>query len=154
MNLSGTTIINATRTSVWDFLTSPDRVSGCVPGLESMTIVIPDKQFQAVAAIGFGSIRARFTTDVEWLELSPPGKARMKAHGTAPGSAVDVIAELDLVAMEDGATKLGWSAEVSIVGSIASLANRMMGSVAEKISAQFFDCVRKYLESPKNQTDK
>jgi carbon monoxide dehydrogenase subunit G len=44
------------------------------------------------------------------------------------------------------ATALKWTAEVTITGTIASLASRMMGSVAQKISGQFFDCVRAKVE--------
>lgn len=147
MKLNGTTTINAPQVAVWEFVTSPDRVSGCVPGLESMTILEADKRFQAVASIGFGNIRARFTTEVEWLELDGPKSARMAAHGTAPGSAVDVIAELHLESIADATTRLDWVADVNIVGTIASLANRMMGSVTEKISGQFFDCIRRQIET-------
>lgn len=147
MNVNGTATIQAERQRVWEFLTHPEGVSQCVPGLESMTILEVDKRFQAIAAVGFGNIKARFDAEVEWLDLVPPETARMKAHATAPGSAVDVIAEIKLDAVGEDQTVLHWSADINIVGTIASLANRMMGSVTDKLSAQFFDCVRQKIEA-------
>ncbi|MBI3361916.1 MAG: carbon monoxide dehydrogenase subunit G [Chloroflexi bacterium] len=147
MHLEGTTTITAPREKVWKFLTDPNFVSKCAPGLETMEIVTPDKQFRAVASIGFGTVKARFVTDVEWLELDEPNRAKMKAHGTAPGSAMDAVSEMFLTQGANGATEMKWTADVVVVGTIASLASRMMGSVTQKLTAAFFDCVKKQIEA-------
>jgi carbon monoxide dehydrogenase subunit G len=47
----------------------------------------------------------------------------------------------------DGGTRMTWSAEVVVSGTITSLASRMMGSVSKKIANNFFDCVRGVLEA-------
>lgn len=146
MHLEGTTAIQAPRDKVWKFLTDANAVGKCAPGLETMEIITPDQKFRAVASIGFGTVKARFVTDVEWVELDAPNWAKMKAHGTAPGSAMDATAEMFLTNGPDGATDMKWMAEVVVVGTIASLASRMMGSVTQKLTAAFFDCVKKKIE--------
>lgn len=146
MKVNGTATIKASIETVWKFLTNPEGVSQCVPGLEEMKVIIPDEKFQAIASVGLGNIKARFTTDVEWLELTAPSLARMKAHGTAPGSAVDVVAEMHLTSESPGHTRLDWQADVSILGTLAALASRMMGSVTDKMAQQFFDCVKAKIE--------
>jgi carbon monoxide dehydrogenase subunit G len=146
MKLDGEVTINADRQKVWDFLTDPEAVSQCAPGLESMKIVEPDKQFEAVAALGFGTVKVRFVTNVYWVELDAPNLAKMTAHGTAPGSAADVTGGMQLEDTDDGGTKMTWSADVVVSGTITSLASRMMGSVSKKIANSFFECVRGYLE--------
>ena len=146
MKLDGEVTISADRQKVWDFLTDPEAVSQCAPGLESMKIIEPDKQFQATAALGFGTIKVRFVTDVRWVELDAPNLAKMTAHGTAPGSAADVTGEMRLEDTADGGTRMTWSADVMVSGTITSLASRMMGTVSKKIANSFFDCVRGYLE--------
>ena len=70
----------------------------------------------------------------------------MKAHGTAPGSAVDVVANMAMSDGEGGSTDLAWSAHVTVSGTITSLASRLMGSVAKKVTTAFFDCVKKKIE--------
>ena len=46
----------------------------------------------------------------------------------------------------DGATVLDWSSDITVVGAIASLAMRLMGTVTQKVTDSFFDCVRKRIE--------
>ncbi len=146
MHFEGTATIAAPRGRVWECLTNPELVSRCVPGLESLEIVVPGEKFRAVAGVGFGTVRARFVTDVEWLDLQPPDRARMKLHGTAPGSAVDASSEMVLTDAGDGTTHLRWAADVTVLGTIASLAARLMGGVAQRLTDTFFDCIRKRIE--------
>ena len=146
MNFKGTVTIKAPREKVWHFLTTPEELTHCAPGLESLDVVAPNERFRAVASVGFGAVKARFVADAEWLDLDPPNYAGMKVHGKAPGSAVDVKSEMQLSDGADGATVLDWSADVTVVGAIASLAARLMGSVAQKLTASFFDCVRARIE--------
>jgi carbon monoxide dehydrogenase subunit G len=147
MKLDGEVTINAERQKVWHFLTDPEAVSQCAPGLESMKIIEPDKQFEAIAGLGFGTVKVRFVTDVHWIELDAPNFAKMTAHGTAPGSAAEVTGDMRLEDTADGGTKMTWSADIMVSGTITSLASRMMGSVSKKIANSFFDCVRGYLEA-------
>ncbi len=147
MRLQGAVNIKASRQRVWEFLTDPHAVSGCAPGVESLEIVIPDQKFRAVASVGFGSVKARFVTDVDWVELDAPNRAKMKAHGTAPGSAVDASADMALSDGTDGSTDMRWSADVVVVGTIASLASRLLGSVTQKLTEQFFQCVKQRIEA-------
>ncbi|MEK7441937.1 MAG: carbon monoxide dehydrogenase subunit G, partial [Chloroflexota bacterium] len=132
MNLSGTTTINAPRITVWKFLTDVQAVAQCAPGVESVEVIEPNKKFRATASVGFGSVKVKFSGDGEWVEMDEPNRAVVKGHGKAPGSAADVTAEMILSDTSDGGTEMKWSAEVNIMGSIASIASRMMGTVAQK----------------------
>jgi carbon monoxide dehydrogenase subunit G len=146
MHFEGTLAIQAPRAKVWDYLTDPEKVSKSAPGLESLEIVEPGKKFRATTSIGFGSVKVRFVNDVEWVDLDPPNRAQMKAHGTAPGSGVDATTSMTLTDGQAGATDLAWTADVNVVGTIASLAARLMGGVTKKLTAAFFDSVRKEIE--------
>jgi carbon monoxide dehydrogenase subunit G len=91
-------------------------------------------------------VKARFTTEIEVVEISPPNRAKLKAHGTAPGSAVDVVSEMIISQNSDGSTDLNWTADIVVVGTIASHASRMMGGVTKKLTAALFDCVKEKIE--------
>jgi uncharacterized protein len=147
VRFEGQLSIQAPREKVWAFLTDAEKVSGCAPGLESLEIVEPGKKFRATTSVGFGVVRVRFVNDVEWVEMDPPKKARMKAHGTAPGSGVDAATSMTLTEGTDGATDLAWTADVNVVGTVASLAARLMGSVTQKLTGAFFEKVRESIES-------
>lgn len=147
MQFKDTVTIHAPRQKVWAFLTDANEVARCAPGVESVEVIEEDKKYKAVASVGFGNIKAKFDTDIEFEELNEPDFAKIKVHGTAPGSAVDATAGMTLSDGEGGSTILEWTADVNIMGTIAALANRMMGSVTKKLSAEFFNTVKQKLEA-------
>jgi len=147
MHLEGKVLINAPRERVYEFLTDPNQVTQCAPGVEKVEQIVPGKSFRATASIGFGTIKARFSGNVEWLELEAPNRAKLKGHGTASGSAADVVSEMTLTDAPNGATQLNWTADINIVGQLASLAARLMGTVSQKLTGVFFDCARKKIEA-------
>jgi len=146
MKLEGDVNIQAPREKVWDFLLDIEGMSTCIPGLESLETVESERKYRATASVGLGTVKVRFDADVEWLELERPTRALMKGHGTAPGSAGDATAEMVLSDGPEGSTLLTWWADIVILGTIASLASRMMGSVTKKLTASFFNCVKKQIE--------
>lgn len=147
MRLEGNVTIHAAREKVFDFLIDAESISACVPGLETMEIIEPNKKFHAQAQVGLGTVKVKFDVDIEWVELDRPNRALMKGHGTAPGSAGDVTAEITLLDGPDGSTEINWWADVTIAGTIASLASRLMKPVSKKMTKTFFDCFAKQIET-------
>jgi carbon monoxide dehydrogenase subunit G len=147
MQFEGSVQLNAPREKVWEFLKDPYAVSQCAPGMKSVEVIIPEKQFRVLAGVSFGSVQVAFDTDVELVELEPPNHSKVRAHGRAPGSAVDINGDMFLSDHIQGGTELKWRADVIVVGTIASLASRLMGGVTRKLSDSFFECLKKKIEA-------
>jgi uncharacterized protein len=147
MKFEGTVEIQAPRDRVWAFLMDPNEVGPCGPGVESVEVV-DESHFKAKAKVGIGFISARFNIDMEIAERDEPNRAVIKAHGQAPGSAVDATATMALADGEAGATKMDWTADVLIGGTIASVGARLIEGTANKMIGQTFTCIRTKLESP------
>ena len=146
MQFSGSVEIAAPRERVWAFVIDPNQVGQCGPGVESIE-VIDDTHFKAAAKVGIGFISARFVVNMEFAELQAPDRATIKAHGQAPGSAVDATAEMALSDGADGGTKMDWSADVNIAGTLASVGARLIEGTANKMIGQTFDCMKGKLEA-------
>jgi len=146
MHFEGTVQINAPRDRVWAFVIDPNQVGQCGPGVESIE-VIDDTHFKATAKVGVGFISARFVVNLEFVDLDAPNAATIKAHGQAPGSAVDADARMQLSGADGGGTTMDWSAEVNIAGTIASVGARLIEGTANKMIGQTFDCMRTKLEA-------
>jgi len=146
MHFEGTVQINAPRDRVWAFVIDPNQVGQCGPGVESIE-VIDDTHFKATAKVGVGFISARFVVNLEFVDLDAPNAATIKAHGQAPGSAVDADARMELSNADGGGTTMDWSAEVNIAGTIASVGARLIEGTANKMIGQTFDCMRTKLEA-------
>ena len=146
MKFSGSVPIRAPRARVWAFVVDPEQVGQCGPGVESIEIV-DATHFKAIAKVGIGFISARFHVNLEMAEQEAPERAVIKAHGQAPGSAVDATAEMHLTDAQDGTTVMDWTADVAIAGSLASVGARLIEGTANKMIGQTFDCVRSKLEA-------
>lgn len=146
MLLKGDVAIRAPRKRVWDFLTDPNQIGQCVPGVEKIEIIEPNKKYRGVVSVGLGGVKARFNGDVDVLEMEEPNRAKLKAHGTATGTAADVVSEMSLSDAPENSTIVHWTADVSVSGQLASLAARLMLPVSQKLSEQFYNEVRRRIE--------
>ena len=146
MHFEGSVPIKASREKVWAFVTDPEQVGQCGPGVESID-VIDATHFKAAAKVGIGFINARFNVNMEFAELDAPDRAVIKAHGQAPGSAVDANASMNLSDDGDGGTVMDWVADVNLSGTLASVGARMIEGTANKMIGQTFDCMRAKLET-------
>jgi carbon monoxide dehydrogenase subunit G len=147
MLLKGDVTIRAPRKKVWDFMTDPNQIGQCAPGVEKIEEIEPMKRYRGVVSVGLGSVRAKFNGEVEIVELEEPDRAKLRAHGTATGSVADAVSEMHLSDGPDGATHVHWTADVNVSGQLASLAARLMMPVSQKLAAQFYDEVRRRIEA-------
>ena len=147
MRLQGTTLINAARPVVWEFVTDGEKVAQCAPGVEKIEIIEPRRKFKAVLSVGFGTVKARFNAEIEFTELDEPNRAVFKGRGVSSAGVGDATAEMLLADTADGATEMKWTADVNVGGTLASLASRLMGPVTQKLSAQFFECMKAKIEA-------
>ena len=151
MHFEGSVPIRASRDKVWAFVTDPNQVGQCGPGVEQIEVV-GATHFKATAKVGIGFISARFVVNMAFAELEPPDRATIKAHGQAPGSAVDATAEMRLSDGPDGTTVMDWNADVTIAGTLASVGSRLIEGTANKMIGQTFECIRSRLEAPAEAT--
>ncbi len=146
MHFEGSVPIRASREKVWAFVIDPDQVGQCGPGVEKIEVIDPT-HFKATAKVGIGFISARFVVDMTFAELVAPDKAVIKAHGQAPGSAVDADAFMHLSDGPDGTTVMDWSADVNLAGTLAGVGARLIDGTANKMIGQTFECMREKLEA-------
>ena len=147
MILKGSFTIRARREQVWEFMVDPMAVGGCAPGVGSIEVTVPNQKFKADVAAGFAGTVAKFKTEVEFLELMPPTSAKFKAHGVASNGAVDATSEMTLVELSENLTEVHWTADVVVVGVLASLASRLMEVITRRLTFEFFACMQNRLDT-------
>lgn len=147
MEFSGTQTVAAPIEKVWAFLMDVNNVAACAPGFQSLE-VLEDERWKAVVAVGVGVVKAKFTMDITRPEMQEPEHMTMKGRGKAPGSAVDLFGDMHLTSLEGGETGMDWKATVTVSGTIASVGARLMQGTAERLTGQFFDCLKTKLQAP------
>jgi carbon monoxide dehydrogenase subunit G len=137
LSFSGAPEVAAALANVWPRIIDPYFVGKHGPGVESVNVLDP-RHFKVITAFGVGSIKVRFGIDVELTEVNPPNYFTMVARGKAPGSAVEVTAQMALETITPDRTRLNWKAETEISGTVASIGARLMEGTARKLTEQFW----------------
>jgi len=147
MEFSGSQTITAPMEKVWAFLVDVNNVAACAPGFQSME-ELGEEHWKAILGVGIGAVKAKFTMDVTRPEREDPQHMVVKARGKAPGSAVDMTGDMRLTAVDDQHTRMDWKATAIVSGTIASVGARLLNSAVERLTGQFFDCLKTKLEIP------
>jgi carbon monoxide dehydrogenase subunit G len=145
MTMSGEVQLPASRETVWDKLNDPEVLKTCVPGCEQLDKV-SETEFQAIASIKIGPVKARWKGKVRLSDLDPPNGYKISGEGEggvagfAKGGATVALAE------KDGGTLLSYNVEAQIGGKLAQLGQRLSNSAAKKTADDFFANFAKAVE--------
>jgi carbon monoxide dehydrogenase subunit G len=137
MTMSGEVQLAAARETVWVMLNDPEVLKSCIPGCEQLDKT-SDNEFQAVAALKVGPVKARWKGKVRLLDLNPPTSYRIAGEGEggvagfAKGGATVSLSD------KDGGTLLSYNVEAQIGGKLAQLGQRLINSAAKKTADDFF----------------
>jgi carbon monoxide dehydrogenase subunit G len=135
--MSGEVQLPATREAVWTKLNDPVVLKSCVPGCEQLDKV-SETEFQAVASIKVGPVKARWKGKVRLSDLDPPNGYKISGEGEggvagfAKGGATVALAD------KDGGTLLTYNVEAQIGGKLAQLGQRLINGAAKKTADDFF----------------
>jgi carbon monoxide dehydrogenase subunit G len=109
----------------------------CIPGSEQFDKV-SDSEFQAIATVKVGPVKARWKGKVRLSDLDPPNSYRISGEGEggvagfAKGGAKVSLTD------KDGGTLLTYDVEAQIGGKLAQLGQRLINSAAKKTADDFF----------------
>ena len=146
MEFSGTQTIAAPIEKVWAYLLDVNNVAACAPGFQSLE-TLGEEHWQAVVAAGVGPVKAKFTLDLTRPEMHEPDHMVVKGRGKAPGSAVELSGTMNLSAVSPEETRMDWRANATVSGTLASVGARLMNSTVEKLTGQFFECLKSKLQA-------
>ncbi len=137
MTMQGEVALPADRAAVWAALNDPEILKACIPGCQELAKV-SDTEFQAVAKIAVGPVKATFKGGVTLTDLDPPngytisGEGQGGIAGWAKGGAKVRLEEAG------GGTRLVYDVEAQVGGKIAQLGGRLINGVAKKYADEFF----------------
>lgn len=137
MEQRGEYLIPASRREVWDTLQQAEALKDCIAGCESMTLT-DDAKYVAVVRAKLGPVRARFTLNIEMVDVNEPSSyaLEVQASGGAAGFGKG-RAEIEL-AENDGATMLHYVVKGSVGGKLSQIGARLIHVATRKVADDFF----------------
>jgi uncharacterized protein len=136
MKLEGSHTIDAPRDRVWNLIIDPEVLKRCVPDCEALEAA-GDNSYRMTLKAGVGSIKGVFQGTIKLEEMRAPEHYRMLVDGKGSAGFVKGSGVLDLTE-EQNQTRIAYTGDVSVGGTIASVGQRMIQSSAKIMTAQFF----------------
>jgi hypothetical protein len=137
MEVSGIYDIATSREDVWDAINDPDILRQCIPGCEGIT-VLPNHEWDVVALVKVGPIKARFNGRLSFCDIDPPNGCIITGSGN--GGVTGFAKGRAEVRLEDAGagTRLSYAVRSEVGGRIAQIGSRLLESSARKLIDHFF----------------
>ena len=136
MKLEGSHQLDAARERIYQALVDPAVLQRCIPGCERLEKTA-ENTFAATIRAGVGSIKGVFNGTARLEDLREPEHLRIVVDGKGTPGFLKGSGDLDL-ATENNGTKVTYTADVQVGGTIASVGQRMIQGTAKMMATQFF----------------
>ena len=145
MDFRGTYEFNATPERVFEALTNPTSVAGCIPGCDTLEPLGGDR-YRATMTLGVAAIKGRFRGTVALREMDPPSAFVMRVDGKGSAGFATGEARIEVSASDSGSS-VAVSAKARVGGTVARVGQRLLAGTAKMITDKFFSCLRERVES-------
>ena len=140
MHFEGKAVVKAPVDKVWNFISTPESIAQCLPGVEEYK-VLDGKRTEAKVKIGVGFIKGTFRVNSRVLEEDPVNhRAKLVIDGSGVTSAFKAEIQISCNPHPDG-SELAWMAEATVSGPLGSVAKGLIENASQKVVNQTLECV-------------
>jgi uncharacterized protein len=136
-------VVQASRESVWKFLTDAAQVAECLPGVKSFEPV-GENVYQAQVSIKIGPIKPSVVGKATYLEMKPQESMRIHLAGKdkITSSKLESTMEINLADGDDGAVLIRVQGDVDVLGSLSKFGQGVADKKGREISAKFAESMQ------------
>jgi carbon monoxide dehydrogenase subunit G len=131
VNVSGERGFEAPRATVWQVLNDPASMAKTMPGVESFDIH-DDQHWTANVKIPLGLGGLKMKVDMEKVEEREPEFAKLAIKGKGVGAMMNMETSFTLTDATEDSTSMAWSAEVKLLGPMASMAQHILQPIVNQ----------------------
>ncbi len=140
MKFEGSREVNSGTKAVWDFLMDPHNLAECLPDATG-TEVLDSSTIKTHLKVSVGFIKETFDSKISYGDVDREGKKvrlTIDAKGKNNSSTVNIGV---IVEGDDTKSKLSWDVEAVMAGRLASIGQRYISKVADRIIEKSFECM-------------
>lgn len=143
LTLYGSYLIRAQPAEVWQFLTTPERITPLLPQVQNWTPTAVVDQFHADLLFVWGGKTVCFPqTIIQWRNNDDQRQAEMKIVGGSARSSFTAETEMQLQNGFGQQTEIVWEATAVFTGTLAEIPTQLSKTAAMLVINQFFRAVR------------
>lgn len=140
MHFESKAVVKAPMDKLWNFISTPESIAQCLPGVEEYKIT-DGKKIEAKVKMGVGFIKGTFKVNSRVTEEDPiTHHAKLSVDGSGATSAFKAEIMISCNPHPEG-TELGWVADATISGPLGGIAKGLLESAAQKIVNQTLECI-------------
>ena len=145
--------IEAPTDRVWQFISTPELVVGCLPGA-SLTEVIDERNFLGRVKIKLGAVTAAYKGKIHFEDVDAEGYVLvMMGEGKDPsGGTAKARITVQLSELESGATEMSTEATIDLTGKVMQVGAGMIKGVSHQLFQKFAKTAKERLEQEPAET--
>ena len=154
MQIQETFTVDAPPEAVWKFFEDIDRVARCVPGVQSVYVLGPDR-YKVLATQKVGFLSATFEMNTQIESKDPLRSLALSSVGKSVKGAIGNLRSKDRVDFEptpDGGTRVTLTSEVAVGGMLGALGHTAIASKSREITEKFAQALQAELTAGGEQT--
>ena len=130
MRVEGERSFDAPREVLWDVMNDPAKMAELMPGVQSFAIR-DERNWTATVKVPLGLGSLAMTVDFEQTEVREPEYSSLHAKGNGVGAIMNMQTSFTLEKV-DGGTKMQWNAEVSLLGPVGAMGQRVLQPIVKQ----------------------
>jgi carbon monoxide dehydrogenase subunit G len=148
MQLTGTHIVDAGSSRIWNMLMDTGTLAKLIPGISSLEKT-GDNAFKSILNMRIGPVSGSFSGNLNMDDIIVEKGFSLKLQQNSKIGNASAIIKIDLLPVNEDQTKVSFNGEVKLSGLLATMGQRVIGSVADTVSKQFFTNLEKELGKTK-----
>ena len=137
MELKGSHLVEATPGTLWKMLMDTDVLSKLIPGISTLEKTGANS-YTSVLELKAGPISASFTGDAQMEDIVEQQMFTLKMQQSNKMGNVNSIMKIELKPVNEKETEVMFDGELKITGMLRTMGEKMLGSVANMLTKQFF----------------
>lgn len=140
MKFEGSREVEAGSRAVWDFIIVPQNLADCLPDATE-TQVAEGKTITAKMRVGVGFIKDTFDSRISYRDVNEQNMTvGLAIDAKAKSNSSNVLIDIS-VSGDDSTATLKWSVDAMMAGRLASIGQRYISKVADRIIERSFECM-------------
>ena len=148
MLIEGQFTLQAPIQKVWDSLLDPQTLGSCVPGTEKME-AIDAETYESVVKQRVGPIKVTLKFTTKLTDVRPPNYIKAEGRGADITKLGNFSTEMEVKLNETSPdnVEVSYSANISLVGRLATFGERIMRAKAKEVGDKFTENLREKLKA-------
>lgn len=137
MELKGKRNVEADPATLWKMLMDIDLLPKIVPGISKLERT-GENTYKSTLEVKFGPVSGEFTGDMQMEDIEEQQTFTLKAQQHNKIGTVNSVMKIELAPVSANETEVDFNGEVKIKGMMSMMGDKVLRSVADMLTKQFF----------------